>query len=59
MRFESEGISEGEQVARNQFLCDWVHHEAQNFESCRAKDCFFAGLSESNRDRGFSSVNGQ
>ncbi len=51
--------SESEQVARNEFLCHWVHHEAQNFESRRAKDCLFTWLSESNWHRSFSSVNGQ
>src|SRR5437667_271478 len=43
--FESRCISEGEQVARNQLLRDWVYHKAQNFESCRSKDCFFPSSS--------------
>src|SRR5712692_7968980 len=54
-----EGMrSESEQVSWNEFLCHWVHHEAQNFESRRAKDCLLTWLSESNRHRSFSSVNG-
>ena len=47
------------QISRNQFLSDRVNQKPQALKRCCAQNGLLARFAESNRHRGFSSVNSE